>query len=419
VDDDPSEPPGPPDNGTILLEVVKAFEICSNAATHADLKPAERVERLVQAHSSLMAAFGPGHRVTFADILDRLSGDQAGMLEGLIPAWLDATDLSGVRLLDPEGIPTAGGFDFRQEAELVRWKAAKLGKQPEGVTAQGLDAEYSQESVFRSIKGDFYQRHRTTLITRPVVPTSELPDLLLPLQANRFYQPIEQYAQYQGWFFPCTACQWPMKITLTRSGRRARGTVQCLYPWHADTGSVYVFTPTTGSEPPVLHPDFECRQPSARHARLWTGTLPHIPQPLRASDHLALHRAVWRYTTVSGLPELKTHQALEEALAGTGCTPALWPFNDTFDHAVMSPHGEVLFSADFKDYTWQNHLIAKIHRDAGDSGGAKWLIVPDHRSEQVDHLNAAGRPYDLQAITATDYLTMVVETVKENPRDGQ
>ncbi|MEU1287695.1 hypothetical protein [Kitasatospora sp. NPDC005856] len=418
MEDAPTEPSGARDNATILLDVVKAFEVCSNAATHPGLKPAERVDRLMHAHGSLMAAFGPGHRITFNDLLERLSGELAGDLEGLIPTWLDATDLDGVRLLDPDGVLTAGGFDFRHEAELVRRKASKLSRSPEGVTVQDLDAEYSQESVFRSIKGEFYQRHRTTLINHPVVPAGGLPDLLLPMQANRFYQPIEQYAQHHGWFFPCTACRWPMKVTVTGSGRRARGMARCLYPWHADTGAVYVFTPTTGSEPPTLHPAFECRRPSPRYARLWTGTRPDLPEPQRASDHVALHRAVWRYTTVAGLPELRLHQALEEELTATDCTAALWPFDDAFDHALIGPSREVLFSADFKDYTWTNHLIAKIHRDAGDQGGAKWLIVPDHRSEQVDHLNAAARRYELQAITATDYLTMVAHEVKENRRDG-
>lgn len=128
---------------------------------------------------------------------------------------------------------------------------------------------------------------------------------------------------------------------------------------------------------------------------------------------------MWRYTTVSGLPELNLQQALEEQLTGTGYTAALWPFGDAFDHAVISPTREVLFSADFKDYTWTNHLIAKIHRDAGDQGGAKWLIVPDHRSEQIDHLNAVGCRYQLQAITATDYLAMVADEVKERHRDGR
>ncbi|MCX5215596.1 hypothetical protein OG689_41315 [Kitasatospora sp. NBC_00240] len=419
MDDTPGAPPGPQDNGALLLEVVKAFEVCSDASTRAGVKPAERIERITRALSTLMAAFGPGHRVTLDDLLERLSGDQAGQLEGLIPPWLDAADLCGVRLLDFDSVPTAGGFDFRQEAELVRRNAKRLGKQARGVTAHDLDAEYSQESVFRSIKGEFYQRHRTTLITRPVVPAGELAELLLPLQTNRFYRPVEQYAQHCGWFFPCTACQWPMRITITGSGKRASGTAQCLYPWHTDTGSMYVFTPTGSGEPPTLHPAFECRQPSARHARLWTGTLPHVPQPMRAADHLALHRAVWRYTTVSGLPELRIHRALEEELVQTGYTPVLWPFGDTFDHAVMDHDHQILFSADFKDYTWTNHLIAKIHRDAGDSGGAKWLIVPDHRDEQVDHLNAVGRSYGLQAITATNYLETVVQTLKKGGRDGR
>lgn len=69
--------------------------------------------------------------------------------------------------------------------------------------------------------------------------------------------------------------------------------------------------------------------------------------------------------------------------------------------------------ADFKDYTWPNHLVSKLDMDGGDRGGAEYLVVPDHRREQVDQLNAVCRRHGMKAaMTATDYLEMVVKHVK-------
>ncbi|MCM2413235.1 hypothetical protein [Streptomyces sp. RKAG290] len=74
-----------------------------------------------------------------------------------------------------------------------------------------------------------------------------------------------------------------------------------------------------------------------------------------------------------------------------------------------------LFPADFKDYTWPNHLVNKLHMDGGDQGGAEYLVVPDHRQEQVDQLDAVCRIHRMKAaMTATDYLEMIIGQVKED-----
>ncbi|MFD8283489.1 hypothetical protein ACFV47_30565 [Streptomyces solisilvae] len=399
-----------------LLEIVKAFAVCEHAMAAGDLNGPKRLDRLMEAHGILMAACGPGHLIPFDELMGRLTGDRAGSLEGLLPEWIDAEALAGVRLMDSDGVATEDGFDFRHEAQRVMWAAQKVGKFTGQVTKPKLDDEYSQESVFSAIKGSFYERHRRTLVEHPTVPTGGLADLNLPSRANDFYKPVSQYAQYNGWWWPCPACQWPMKVTAARSGARTRGRVRCLYPWHEETGASYEFVVTAPKKTaPGLSPTFECRVPSGRFARLWTGAVPHVPEARSVAAHLALARPVWRYTVVPGLPELALHRAVSAVLEGTPWSSHLWPNGDQCDLWITRKGSEQpRFLADFKDYTWPNHLVNKLHMDGGDQGGAEYLVVPDHRQEQVDQLHAVCRTYGMQAaMTATDYLEMVIGQIKE------
>ena len=178
-----------------LLEIVKAFAVCEHAMASEELDGPKRLDRLIEAHGILMAACGPGHLIRFEELLGRLTGDRAGSLEGLLPEWIDTKALAGVRLMDSEGVATEDGFDFRHEAQRVMRAAQKVGKFSGQVTKPKLDDEYSQEAVFSAIKGPFYERHRTTLVENPTVPSGSLADLKLPSRANDFYKSIE----------PCTS----------------------------------------------------------------------------------------------------------------------------------------------------------------------------------------------------------------------
>jgi len=213
-----------------LLEIVKAFAVCEHAMVGEGLDGPRRLDRLMEAHGILMAACGPGHLILFDELMGRLTGDRAGSLEGLLPDWIDSEALAGVRLMDSEGVATEDGFDFRHEAQRVLRAAQKVGKFTGQVTKPKLDDEYSQEAVFSAIKGSFYQRHRSTLVENPTVPAGSLAELKLPSRANDFFKPIAQYAQFNGWWWPCPACKWPMKVTAARTGTRTRGRVRCLYP---------------------------------------------------------------------------------------------------------------------------------------------------------------------------------------------
>ncbi|GAA1018935.1 hypothetical protein Aple_025260 [Acrocarpospora pleiomorpha] len=408
-----------------LLTAAIAFAICGDALTRADLSGPGRLARIVEAQGALMAAAGPGHHIRFADLLDRLAGEQVGALTGLMPEWADPGSLEGFRLLDPDGVITSEGFDFRLEAELVIRSAKKVGRFAGGVTYSALEGEYSQEAVFSAIKGPFYERHRTSLIEYPVVLMQELEgeqsgeltlaDLNLPTRALDFYQPIPQHARYQGWWFPCPACRWPMKISVSRFGAKEQGSARCLYPWHERTGASYLFRPTPG-EPPVLHPAFECRVPDRPQAALWTGCVPKVPKARPVASYSALVRQVWRSTCIPGWPELRLHRAINAALEGTTWRAELWPDGDRIDLHIATGEGsrrKELFPADFKDYTFVTHLINKLHMDAGDKGDAEWLVVPDHRQEQIPPLDSTCRKYRMRAITASEYVQMVISAVRE------
>lgn len=408
-----------------LLTAAMAFAVCGDALTRADMSGPGRLERIMEAQGALMAAAGPGHRIRFADLLDRLAGEQAGALAGLMPEWADPGSLEGLRLLDADGVTTSEGFDFRLEAERVIRSAQKVGKFAGRVTYTALEGEYSQDAVFSAIKGPFYERHRTNLIEHPVVLEKEpqgketgepaLADLNLPTRAIDFYQPIPQHARYRGWWFPCPACRWPMKISLSRSRTKEQGSARCLYPWHEQTGASYLFRPTQG-EALVLHPAFECRAPDGSRAALWTGCVPEVPEARPVDGYRALVRKVWRSTCVPGWPELRLHRAINAELEGTGWSAELWPDSDRIDLHVATQKGsarKALFPADFKDYTFVSLLIDKLHLDAGDKGDAEWLVVPDHRQEQIPPLDSVCRKYRMRAVTASQYVEMVVDVVRE------
>ncbi|WP_371517307.1 hypothetical protein [Kitasatospora sp. NBC_01300] len=408
-----------------LLSAAMAFAVCGDALTRDDLSGPGRLERLMEAQGALMAAAGPGHRVRFTGLLERLTGAETGSMAGLMPEWADPGSLDGLRFLDVDGVTPGEAFDFRLEAERVIRAAKKVGRFAGRVTFTALEDEHSQESVFSAIKGPYYERHRTNLIEHPVVLEKEpadaisdrlaLADLDLPTRAVDFYRPVPQHARYRGWWFPCPACKWPMKVSVHHSEGRDQGSAWCLYPWHEQTGATYRFEPTQG-EPPVLNPVFPCGVPHGRQGELWTGCVPEVPQAQPVDGHKALVRSVWRSTCVPGLPELRLHRVLNRHLQGTGWRAELWVDGDRIDLHVAKDDGQqrkAAFPADFKDYTFVSHLVDKLHMDSGDKGNAKWLVVADHREAQVATLDPVCRGYGMRAITAGGYVDEVLAAIRE------
>jgi hypothetical protein len=400
-----------------VLEVVKAFAVCEHAMTEQGLDGSERMGQLIEAHGMLMAACGPGHQIRFADLIGRVVGYQEGRPEDLLPEWIDVSGQPDSRLIDADGVLTGTGFDFRFEVPRVVRAAQKVGARAGRLTKADIDDEYNQEAVFSAIKGKHYEHHRRKLITNPTVVIAAKADLNLPARAVGFYQPIAQYAQFRGkWWWPCPACRWPMKVTVKHQSGRVTGKVRCLYPWHEQTGASYEFVArTSGDRPPRLDPMFEAHVPDGPFAQLWTGATGQVPEAQQVEGHEALVRAVWRYTVVPGLPELALDRALVAALAGTKWSAVVWPNGDQVDHWIDPGDGlPPMFLADFKDYTWPTQLVRKLQIDGGDRGGAKYLVVPDHRKDQVFQLDRECQRHDMQAVAASEYLSIVIAAAKEH-----
>ncbi|KOG54438.1 hypothetical protein ADK76_23395 [Streptomyces griseoflavus] len=397
------------------MDATQAFAVCGDALTNTKLDGAARLAQIMEAQGLLMAAAGPGHPVGFGDLLDRLGGEMAGSLDGLMPGWASPPGLDALRFLDKDGFTTEDAYDYRYEVIQVIRAARKVGRLRGRVTLTDLQGEYKQETVYASLKGTYYHVHRENLVRHPAVTVEELRKLRLPPPALDFFEDIPSYMTHQGYWFSCPACAWPMKITVEGRGSTAQGSVQCLYPWHAETGASYIFAPVRG-QIPVLDQAVELRTPSARHRALHTGAVPGVPQALPVAGYKALVRDVWRYTTIPGLPEVRLYEILAERLAGSGVQVRLWPDNDAYDLLVARGEGrgqQVLFTVDFKDYRWSNQLVSKLRADGGDKGRAGWIVVPDHRASQIPQLTEECRRHGMRAATATDFLELVLRAVQE------
>ncbi|WP_131738706.1 restriction endonuclease-related protein [Actinomadura roseirufa] len=407
--------PVPPDGDVVFgeteaLSVLNtAYILAGEALTAPGLLPQERLATLMECHGDVLAALGPATRLPFGEFRAKLRGP----FGDLLPAWISNEGLDGLTILDGDGYVTEDAFDLRWEhAELVSLIRSLRDFSGQRVSADTVRSHLAQAEVFEAISGrgpDQYVHDRRNLITRPAGDAEELSGLGLPLKAVGFYADISYQSLYQGWWFGCPVCRWPMKVTEHKKAGREYGKVECFYARHADTGARYSFQPTDGG-PPVLQPFTEPSQPSAREAPLHLSVPDEPPQARPASGCKALDRGVWRYTTVPGLPELRLHHVLEQRLAGTGAKVQLWPMSDAYDHRIeiRRPDGSTaVFEADLKDYTHGHTLGQSIHRAQGDRGDARWLIVPDHRAGQVPMLDSICRTYDMRALAATDFAVMV------------
>ncbi|PIM67305.1 hypothetical protein CTU88_38075 [Streptomyces sp. JV178] len=396
-----------------VLRAASAFVLCEEARYNDGLSSGQRVEKLMEAQGVIMATVGPGHRVTFRDLLDRLSGAQAGSLVGIFPEEALTGPLRNLRFLDSVGVSTQEGCDLLWEAAEIFKIADKKQRRGERFTHFELESEFGQEQVFKAIKGGLYERHRRNIIEYPVCDKEQLEELgFPPAVAQVFYQDIPSYCLYKRqWWFGCPACAYPMQVIPHDDGRTYA--VRCLYPWHQDTGARFSFT-ATRDQVPVLHAEDRIYIPSKAEMPLYTGASRETPRARPAEGYRALVRRVWRSTCIPGLPELRLADVLKEAAAGTRLTVKVWPDNDRVDIEVTDGD-TVVFSIDVKDYTWPGTLAKKLIEDRGDKGGATWLVVPDHRRQQVGYLTSVihRERIDMTVMAASDFLALFTDRLKE------
>ena len=390
----------PPAESTQLRHrVLTAAAMAAQALTDAEQPPEARILTLMDAHGRILAARGPSSPLTFSRFRELLAGD----LALLLPDGVPAEEMSGVRLITPDGLYDDDLYDLEQEQRLVLRTLAKAVRHGRAASGDGLEAEMDQERAYAGLKKRqdqaAYVAGRTALITTPAGTDAELRKLKLPSSVIDFYRPIAHASTYDRWWWACPVCSWPMRVAVSKSRTARTGTVRCYHQPHTAQGAAYHFKIPADGRPPTLVPAASPPPLAPGNASvLFPDVRGHVPEPVLAEGHKALTRGVWRWTTVPGLIEVSLH----EALTARGLQPRLWPDLDAYDlHVeVGAGAGRQVFQIDLKDYSNPMLVARKVQADEGDPGGAQWLVVPDYRASSVPLLAAVCREFGLKVTTA-------------------
>ena len=373
--------------------------------TTPGITPPKRLKTLMECYGMVAAAHGPGSSLTFAAFRRALTND----LADLLPKGLDPIDLEGMRVVDTDGHVSEDAFDLAFEQRMLLRTLRKLDDSAGMVSDQDLQSQIEQESVYELLSkpGDQikYEQARADLIRTPAGPVATLSELMLPTKVADMYNDIPYEAIYEGWWFACPICGWPMRIFLRENARILTGSVRCWHQPHADMGASYIFRPT-GAGAPVLAPALPYERPPGRESVLYPVIEPS-PQAVPVAGCKALARGVWRYTTIPGIPEL----SLRDKLLERGISVQLWPVLDSYDLKVdINTHnGPKTFKVDVKDFTSATMLGNLVHAQEGDKGGAQWLVVPDYRDKQVPLLSGVCEQYGMRVATASEFGEMVCQ----------
>lgn len=388
--------------------VARSVLRAAGAMTAPGVTPSARLGTLMECHGALLAARGPGSELPFAEFRQQVRGDPSRLLPEGVPGW----DVDQLRAVDADGHVTEDAFDIDVEQRLVLRVLQKSSRGAGLISARDLDDEVAQETAYAQLckagNQKVYESGRTDLIRYPAGPVSELCELRLPPLVADLYEDVPYASTYRGWWFACPVCRWPMRVALRREAGRQIGVVACWHKPHQEMGAAYRFRPGGRIVPPELLPEPPPPLPGDREAVLWPD-LKVVPEAKPVEGHKALVRGVWRYTCVPGLAEL----ALRDRLVELGLKVELWPALDAYDLCVhvgrKRARKKEQLRVDVKDYTSGTALAQLIHAQEGDSGGAEWLVVPDHRATQVPLLSGVGERYGLKVATASEFGEMVCE----------
>jgi len=393
------------DEDRVRYLVTRAALRAAKAVTTPGLKPQQRLATLMECHGTLLAARGPLSPLPFGEFRRALKGD----LVSLLPEGISPLDLSGLIVIDQDGRLTESAFDLEFEQQMLLHTLRKLDGRAGAVSDRDLQSEIDQETAFALLSKqgdqDVYVAGRADLIQRPSGHVDDLCELRLPPLLMDLYQEISIDSLYQGWWFPCPICGWPMRIVVRRNAGTKVGEARCWHAPHAEMGASYRFRLPVGGTAPVLLPEPVPPRPAGREAVLYPD-LGTVPEALPSEGHKALARGIWRYTTVPGLPEL----ALYDQLTRRGLRAVLWPALDAYDLLVecKSKTGRKRsFKVDVKDYTSARTLGKLIDAQEGDPGGADWLVVPDHRASQQPLLSSVAAKYGMKVATASEFGELV------------
>ncbi|GAA1774243.1 hypothetical protein GCM10009681_52220 [Luedemannella helvata] len=387
--------------------VTKAALHAAKAMTTPGLEPQQRLATLMECHGMVLAARGPESPLSFGEFRKAVRGD----LGRLLPGDVDPLDLDGLRVVDADGQVTEDLFDLDLEQRMLLHALRTLNKTAGGVSTRDLQSEIEQETAYallnRTGDQETYVRGRSDLIRVAAGSVSDLADLRLPPMVAEFYEDIPYGSVYDGYWFGCPICRWPMRVALNRGAGGLVGSARCWHAPHAAMGATYIFRPTGDHGAPRLQPESAPARPGGRESVLYPD-IETIPDALPAEGHKALVRGIWRYTTVPGIPELSLHDRLAER----GVDVQLWPGLDAYDLLVQVGRRRAKkrpFKVDLKDYTSAATLAQLVHAQEGDQGGAEWLVVPDYRHDQVPLLSGVCAKYGMKVATASEFGELVCE----------
>ncbi|MEU3022474.1 hypothetical protein ABZ644_07255 [Nocardiopsis alba] len=394
--------------------VMLAMAMANEAMHDGGYTPWQRVQTLTESHGLVMAAHGPGEHISFAQFRELIDTH----LQDMLPSWVEAADSDHLRVVDDRGYLTDTALDALAEDSDIDYLIEKLHATQNGrVTLQMVVDNQAQERMFTTLRGRFpdsYTELRRALVENASLDTDRLKRLALPDDLLDCYTPIRPDAVHHGLWWPCPVCAWPMRVTHYQ-GSLEHYRVACADERHAETGASYLFTPSNASAPALEPAGSPGRVPEREQAMFLDPMAKGIPQALPVEEHRALKRGVWKFTVLPGLCELRMYQVLSELLGPLGkkASVVLWPGTDSYDLRVqvVGPDGaSVVFRVDVKDYRSGTRLAEAVDLAGGDKGGAEWLVVPDHRSGQVDILSGVCADYRMRVATATGFINQVCRT---------
>ncbi len=195
-----------------------------------------------------------------------------------------------------------------------------------------------------------YRRFRRFLIEHAVVQPFEVAVIFIPLglELDDFYEAIPHGMRVGEMIYRCPECQWPMNPRRTE--------IQCDSSWCRQHASL--FTKDDG--------------------KVFNRITGHELKGEPVGDRRMLRGALWKFTLVPGLLELR----LAEQLASAGFDVTLWPNVDRSDLGVNL--GRDFIELDAK--VWISPPALSRHLAQLSSRIPRWIIVPDYQKSHVPSL---------------------------------
>lgn len=351
------------ESSAVRDSVVMAACVAASAVTDSGVPDRQKAARLMECLGVVSAAFPIGTAPSLGEFRRLLREP----LKRLIPPGLDPGSVGDVVLLD-----TAGRLCDEAE-DICREHFVPVAALAERWSLSRLRAEQEEQRLYRSLRSlgpDGYVRARELLVGFPAGEVRVLRrkwDDLWPRFGD--YAPVADLGgvQVDGWWFPCPACRWPMRMEAATGGVWR---VRC--EAHAARGIAYTTRPADWSGRPAL-------AAAGKQASEVEG------QPATA-DHLAVSRAVWRYVTLPGIVETDLRNHAQQL----GAEVAMWPNLDEFDLLIVL--GGKSWRVDAK--AWASPAaLAQALLAAEPPRQHLEIVIPDHQRSACAALNdmLAGR----------------------------